>query len=339
VSGISERSNSVSAEPMKKIKTAVIGGGAFGECHLRTYRSMAQVEIAGLYTLDANRGQALCKAYGGRLYGGLQELANDPSIDLVSIATPENAHFEAFKVLTEKKKAIYVEKPLSTSLDEAKQMLALSQSIIAMSGHCLRFESRVAHVFQQRERLGRLNHMSFRDRRPRQQKALYGRVHPAYVMLCHEIELANAFAGVPFKRVCAMESRFSEGQIDGMSILVEYENGATCTIEGGWYLPTAASFDENDLVSLDFDSGTFSIELPDTGFTFLGPEGNRMINQHYETSIYGMEFGALRSALEYMANCVVHKMRPQISTIEDGYNAVRLVDAAIRSASTGQWTQ
>jgi predicted dehydrogenase len=108
-------------------------------------------------------------------------------------------------------------------------------------------------------------------------------------------------------------------------------------VEGGWYLPQQSAVEENDMVVLDFDAGTFTIELPHTGFTFLGPEGSRFVNQQYEHGIYGNEFGALRAALEYMVSCITKKTQPTISTIEDGYNAVVLVDAAIRSAQTGQW--
>ncbi len=321
------------------IRAAVIGGGAFGECHLKTFHGMPQIEVAGLYTLEQDRGETLCRRYGGTFYQSLGELASDPSIDLVSIATPENSHFEAFKVLAEKKKAIYVEKPLATSLAEAKEMLELSDSIIAMSGHCLRFESRLAHVFAQQSKLGRLRHMSFCDRRIQGGKEIHGRVHPAYCLFCHEIELSNAFARDRFKRVCALETHFSEGQVDGMNILIEYRNGVTCSIEGGWFLPTQGSLAENDRCSLDFEEGTFEIALPNMGFTFLSPEGYQFLNQQYECNIYGMEFGALRSAFEYMVSCIQNQTQPEISTIQDGYEAVRLVEAALQSAKTGQWVQ
>ena len=86
------------------IRAAVVGGGAFGECHLKTLRAMPQVEVAGLYTLERERGAALCHRYGGNCYQSLEELASDPTIGLVTIATPENAHFEAFKLLAAKKK-------------------------------------------------------------------------------------------------------------------------------------------------------------------------------------------------------------------------------------------
>lgn len=321
----------------KPVRAAVIGGGAFGECHLKTFSSMPNIELAGLYTLERDRGEALCRQHGGKCYPSLEELASDPSIDLVSIATPENTHFEPFKVLAERKKSIYVEKPLATTLAEAREMLALSRSIIAMSGHCLRFESRVAHVLEQQKSLGRVRHMSFRNKRLHSEKEVYGRVHPAYALFCHDIELSNAFARDRFKRVCALETRFSEGQVDGMNILIEYRNGATSSIEGGWYMPTQGALKENDRCSLDFEEGIFEIALPNMGFTFLSSKGYQFFNQQYEFSVYGMEFGALRSAFEYMVQCVQNQTQPEISTIEDGYEAVRLIDAALQSARTGQW--
>ena len=319
------------------IRVAVIGGGVFGECHLKTLRSMSRIEVAGLFTLDREQGEALCRRYGGTCFRSLEELVSDPTIQWVTIATPEDAHFDAFKAVVERKKAIYVEKPLSTSLAEAQEMLELSRSTISMSGHCLRFESRLAHVFAQRSKLGRLRHMSFRDKRIQGDKAKYGRVHPAYCLLCHEIELSNAFAQDRFKRVCALETQFSAGQFDGINILIQYHNGVTSSIEGGWYLPTQDSLVENDRCTLDFEAGTFEILLPNLGFTFLGEKGHRYLNQQYEFNVYGMEFGALRSAFEYMANCIDSQTQPQISTIQDGFEAVRLVEAALLSAKTGQW--
>ena len=321
------------------LNTAVVGGGAFGECHLKTWASMPHVSVAGLYTLEQERGEALCRQYGGRNYSSLDELAGDRAIDVVSIATPENAHFEVFKVLVTANKAVYVEKPLATSLTEARQMLDLSRSMIAMSGHCLRFESRMAQVFSHRDRLGRLRHMSFRNMRRQQEKEVYGRVHPAWALLCHEIELSNALAQNPFKRVCALESRFSDGQIDLMNILIEYHNGVTSSIEGGWIMPSQESLAENDRCSLDFEHGTFEVSLPNLGFTFLDSRGLQFINHQYEFRVYGMEFGALRSAFEYLCQCVRDQVPPEISTIQDGYEAVRLIEAALQSADTGQWVR
>lgn len=321
----------------RKIRAAVVGGGAFGEAHLRAYRSMPHVEVAGVCTLDVARARELCDRYGGRAYVDVGAVAGDASVDLVSIVTPEDAHAAPFATLAAADKAIYCEKPLATSPIEARAMRAAAAGIVAMSGHCLRFEARVAYVLARLDRLGPLRHASLKNRRPQSQKALYGRAHPAYVLLCHEVELANAFARAPYRRVIALEARFAGGQVDGMSLLIEYENGATCSIEGGWLLPSQAAVEENDAITLDFAHGTFDLQLPHRGLTFLDANGAQAINQQYEHAIYGDERGALPSALEYMVDCVAHGRQPTISTIDDGCRAVELVDAAIRSAAAGRW--
>ena len=52
-----------------------------------------------------------------------------------------------------------------------------------------------------------------------------------------------------------------------------------------------------------------------------------------------MEFGALRSAFEYLVGCLRNGTRPEISTIEDGFQAVRLIEAALESARSGRWVE
>jgi predicted dehydrogenase len=321
---------------MKTVKAAVIGGGAFGETHLRTLASMPQVEVGGVYTLEQSRGEELCRRYGGRNYESLEALAEDENLDLVTIATPESAHLEPFKVLSQTGKAIYAEKPLATSLNEAREMLELSKSIIAMSGHCLRFEARLAQIFERLRGVPKY-HLSFRNRRTRDEKKIYGRVHPAYSMLCHEIELSNAFAESTFSRVMAMETRFSEGQVDGMNILIEYENGVTSSVEGGWYLPAQENCIENDFVSIVSANGVDEVSLPHLGFYHLDNAGLHTPNLHYGNSVYGQEYGPLRAAFDYLMHCILQKQTPQISTIQDAYNAVEVIEAALKSIKEHRW--
>ena len=320
------------------IRAAVVGGGAFGEMHLRTFLSMPRVDVAGVYTLESARGQELCQRYGGRNYTSLEELAADPAIDLVSIVTPESQHVEACRILAVPNKALYIEKPLATSLSEARTIRDLVASVPAMSGHCLRFEPRLVQVFERLRGVPR-HHLSFRNRRSREEKDTYGRVHPAYAMLCHEVELSNAFADSPFKRVIAMETRFSGGQVDGMTILIEYENGVTSSVEGGWYLPRQKGCIENDFVSILSAAGIDEIALPHLGSYRLSDAGLEISNLHYGHSIYGVEYGPLRSALDYLVHCILTQTPPAISTITDGFHAVELIETALQSVRENRWIE
>ncbi len=321
---------------LKKVKAAVIGGGAFGETHLRTLAGMPQVEIAGLYTLEAARGEELAARYGGRSYPSLDALASDDSIELVTIATPEQHHLEPFRTVAAAGKAIYIEKPLATSLTEAREIVELSRGLTAMSGHCLRFEHRLVSLFEKLQGVAK-HHLSFRDRRTRLEKETYGRVHPAYSMLCHEIEISNAFAESRFRRVLAMETRFSEGQIDGMTILIEYENGVTSSVEGGWYLPKQNGCIENDFATIVSAAGVDEVQMPQLGLYSITGEGVSIPNLAYGHSIYGVEYGPLRAAFDYLTSCMAQGRQPQIATVEDAFHAVELIEAALRSIKEGRW--
>jgi predicted dehydrogenase len=319
-------------------KAAVVGGGAFGEAHLRTYASMPQVEVAGVFTLERDRGAVLCQQYGGKNYSSLEALAEDSSVDLVSIVTPEDRHLEAFQILAAAGKAIYIEKPLATDLSEARTILELSRKTIAMSGHCLRFEHRLAQVFEHLKGVPK-HHLSFRDRRTRQEKDTYGRVHPAYAMLCHEIELSNAFAESFFARVMALETRISDGQVDGMTILIEYANGVTSVVEGGWYLPRQTQCIENDFISILSAEGIDEMTMPNLGYYRLSEAGMEVPNLAYGHGVYGVEYGPLRAALDYFVRCLAAGTAPQISTVDDAFGAVELIEAAIRSAVEKRWVE
>jgi len=304
--------------------------------HLRTFQSMPQVEVAGVYTLDSSRGDELCRQYGGKNYSSIDALAEDPGIDLVSVVTPESHHLESCSILATHGKALYIEKPLATSLTEAQTIRNLIGSIPAMSGHCLRFEQRLVQIFERLRNVPK-HHLSFRGRRTRGEKDIYGRVHPAYAMLCHEIELSNAFAESPYARVMAMETRFSSGQVDGLTILIEYENGVTSSVEGGWYLPRQKGCIENDFVSILSAEGIDEVTLPHLGYYRLADAGMEIPNLYYGHSIYGVEYGPLRAALDYFVHCLLTKTPPAISTIADACHAVEVIEAALQSVRERRW--
>ena len=325
-------------KPFQQIRAAVVGGGAFGEAHLRTFQSMPEVEVAGVYTLEQPRGAELAARYGGTAYTDLDALADDKSIDLVSIATPENHHLKPFSRLIEAGKAVYVEKPLATTLSEARTMLDSSRNALAMSGHCLRFEQRIATVLDRLHGVPK-HHLSFRNRRTRHEKQTYGRVHPAYAMLCHELDLSNAFAESPFRRVMAMETHYSEGQVDGMTILIEYENGVTSSVEGGWYLPMQNGCIEDDFVSIVSAAGVDEMKIPHQGYLRIGPDGLEVPNLYYGFTVQGVEYGPLRAAFDYMVRCLLSGTKPATCTIADAFAAVELVEAALLSVRESRWVR
>ncbi len=62
-------------------------------------------------------------------------------------------------------------------------MLDVSRDALTMSGHCLRFEQRIATVMDRLSGVPK-HHLSFRNRRTRHEKETYGRVHPRPMRCC-----------------------------------------------------------------------------------------------------------------------------------------------------------
>ena len=79
----------------KIIRVAVIGGGAVAQRrHLPEYAENPNAEIAGVLDFNMDRAKELAEIYGGRVYGSLEEVLSDGSVDAVSVCTPNATHAE-----------------------------------------------------------------------------------------------------------------------------------------------------------------------------------------------------------------------------------------------------
>ncbi len=105
---------------MEKIKTAVVGVGMFGDTHARTFFETEKAELICVCDVNEERAKEAAQKYGCEYTTDLKEIANDSSIQLVSICTPDFAHREPCLVMIEAGKDLIIEKPLATNLDDAK---------------------------------------------------------------------------------------------------------------------------------------------------------------------------------------------------------------------------
>ncbi|HKI10938.1 MAG TPA: Gfo/Idh/MocA family oxidoreductase, partial [Candidatus Acidoferrum sp.] len=66
--------NSGQAGDPRKIRVAVVGTGEFGRNHVRVYREMGSVELAGIFDRDAARAAAIAQEFATRAFNTLEEL-------------------------------------------------------------------------------------------------------------------------------------------------------------------------------------------------------------------------------------------------------------------------
>ena len=103
------------------IGSAVVGLGV-GEQHARAYAVDARCELRWVYDLDADRTGRVAAELGARAAGSLDEILADPGTMAVSIASFDDAHFEQTHAALEARKAVFVEKPLCRTVDEARAL-------------------------------------------------------------------------------------------------------------------------------------------------------------------------------------------------------------------------
>ena len=98
----------------------VVGGGSIGERHLRCFQQTDLCQMAICETLDERRGR-LVEEYDVEGYASVQD-AVQQKWDLVVIATPAHLHIDHALALSGTTKAVLIEKPLSTSLDQVEEL-------------------------------------------------------------------------------------------------------------------------------------------------------------------------------------------------------------------------
>lgn len=110
---------------MKKLKAGIIGLG-IGEQHIVGYQSHPQCTVVALADFSEERCAMAQKKYPGiRVTRSADDILTDPDIDVVSIASYDNFHYEQIVKAIENGKHVFVEKPFCLFEDEAHRIRAL----------------------------------------------------------------------------------------------------------------------------------------------------------------------------------------------------------------------
>lgn len=123
------------------LKVAVVGLGIWGQNHVLAYSDYYRAQLEVVCDLDAERARTFAERYGCDWTTDLDEVASS-HVQAVSVATPDHTHFDPVRNLLQAGKAVLVEKPLCTSLDEAAQLEAIAErsGTIAMVDFQMRWD-------------------------------------------------------------------------------------------------------------------------------------------------------------------------------------------------------
>jgi predicted dehydrogenase len=115
-------------EPPRPIRWGILGTGGIADVFTADLLRLDGHEVAAVGSRSPGTARAFADRHGiARAHGTYAELAEDPGVDVVYVATPHNVHFEAARVCLEAGRSVLVEKPLTVSADEARHLTALAR--------------------------------------------------------------------------------------------------------------------------------------------------------------------------------------------------------------------
>src|SRR5574344_163970 len=129
---------------MQEQKIAVIGYGMWGRNIVRNFYNLNVLDI--VCDLDDESLRIVQEQFPGvKVTKDFHDIINDENITGVAVVTPSHTHFKMVKAMLESGKNVYVEKPISTVAQEAKDLkdLADRKGLVLMVGHLLLYHPAV----------------------------------------------------------------------------------------------------------------------------------------------------------------------------------------------------
>lgn len=113
---------------MEKLRIGILGTGGIAATLANTMLKMPDVELYGAASRSLKKAEEFASRFGiGHAYGSYEELALDPQIELVYIATPHSEHYSNAMLCLNHGKHVLCEKAFAVNAVQAREMIALAE--------------------------------------------------------------------------------------------------------------------------------------------------------------------------------------------------------------------
>lgn len=122
------------------VRVGIVGCGNMGRTHATILQQDRRVTLVGVTDLDPDRARELAAAMSCRAFPSMEALL-DADVEAIYVTTPNTRHVPVTLAALERNIHVFCEKPMATSLEEARQVLAAVQASQAVyqAGHNRRF--------------------------------------------------------------------------------------------------------------------------------------------------------------------------------------------------------
>ncbi len=134
------------AGPERRIRAGVVGAGHMGQYHILVFSELWDVDLVGIVDTDFDKARRVAAQYGTQAFADHRTLIG--KVDVASVAVPTDQHVAVTRDLLEAGIHVLVEKPMTPTLEEAKELfrLARQRKAVLHVGHVERFNGAVQEL-------------------------------------------------------------------------------------------------------------------------------------------------------------------------------------------------
>jgi predicted dehydrogenase len=326
------------------LRIGVLGTGHLGKIHINCIKQIVQFDLVGFYDPAVETARQVEQEMQLRSFDSIDALID--AVDVVDIVTPTIRHFECASKALQKRKHVFIEKPIVATPDEANALkkLADEAGVKVQVGHVERFNPAFIAaepfikdpLFVEAHRLALFN--------PR------GTDVPVVLdLMVHDLDILLTIVKSPISHISASGVSIVSPTPDITNVRIEFENGTVANLTASRLsmknMRKTRIFQKGAYITVDFlDKKAEIFRINDTvddsnplSATITLADGSEKQITFEMPEIHPIN--AIKTELESFYGAIVHNTVPAV-TIDDGINvlklAYRILDAVAASAAKVQ---
>jgi predicted dehydrogenase len=236
-------------------RVGVVGAGSLGFHHIRILRDLPGIEFSGFVELRPERTAEVERELKVRSHSALEGLLRD--CDAVVVVVPTSSHFSVASAVIERGKHVFIEKPMTTTLEEADSLLELAgkKGVMIQIGHIERFNRAVRAALPHVKNPRYIDSERLAPFSPRGSD-----VAVVLDLMIHDIDLLLTLVGSEARDISAVGVAVLTPMLDIANARVTFNSGAVANITSSRISRERKRkiriFQQSEYLSLDLAAGT-----------------------------------------------------------------------------------
>ena len=320
---------------------AIIGYGYWGPNLVRNFASVGNCNLKLVIDSREERLALVKKAYANvDVSKNVDDAFSRNDIDAVVIATPVFTHYTFAEKALKAGKHVLIEKPMTSSVEEADKLIALATSLnkILMVDHTFLYTGAVQKMKSMID-MGEIGKIKYFDSTRINLGLFQPDVNVLWDLAPHDISILDYLMNEKPISVNATGVSHTSNGIENIAYLtVNYQSDFIAHFNCSWTSPVKIRMllvggDKKMLVYNDLEPSE-KIRVYDTGFSHTTDEEKKLILVDYRAGDVFIPKIEAKEALSGMAsdfvNAVINNVQPK-SSMYSGLNVIKILEAAQKS--------